>query len=67
MVNPYFLEMYMVERQHEIQRAMNEAQVRSGLRRGPSTLRRAAGEAIVRFGLFLNGRSYHCPEALTQR
>jgi hypothetical protein len=67
MVNPYFIEMQMRLRQEEIERTVREARAPSRVAAPSIGLRLRAGSALVRFGLFLNGRAYRCPEALTQR
>ena len=65
--NMYLFEMQTKTRPIEIARAV--ADVRRGAAAGvdPSPLRRAVATAIVRFGIFLNGSAYHCPEAACQR
>ena len=65
--NIYLIEMTAKTRPNEIARDV------AGLRRGsavgvePSRTRHAIASAIVRFGIFLNGSEYHCPEAACER
>jgi hypothetical protein len=67
MVNPYFIEMQMRLRQEEVARMLQDAHVRSALAPPRPRLRLRAGSAIVRFGLFLNGNAYRCPDAPRHR
>ena len=63
MDNIYIFDMTTRTKPDEIARAVADA--RRGAIAGvePSPLRHAVASAIVRFGVFLNGRAYHCPGA----
>ena len=64
--NMYLTEMTIQAKVREIARSVEEQRLRSVFDVRPSALRHAVATAIVRFGVFLNGRSYHCPEVGAQ-
>ena len=63
MENMYLTEMTIETKVREMARGAEERRVRSQIDVPPSRLRHAVASAIVRFGIFLNGSRYHCPEA----
>jgi hypothetical protein len=65
--NMYLMEMTVRWKAKEIERAV--AELRAGTLAGvrPSPVRSALAAAIVRFGMFLSGNRYTCPDAAPQR
>jgi hypothetical protein len=59
----YDLEMRIEQRARETSRLVDERRSLALIDVPPSPVRRAIASAIVRFGIFLNGREYHCPDA----
>jgi hypothetical protein len=65
--NIYIIESIAKTRPAEIAHAVADMRRGSAIGVEPSRTRRAIASAIVRFGIFLNGSSYHCPEAACER
>ena len=63
MENLYLMEMTTKWKQQEIARSMEDVRIGSIAGAQPSPVRRAVASAIVRFGIFLNGSAYTCPDA----
>jgi hypothetical protein len=63
MQSMYLIEMDIENRQRALERGAQRMRMQATLDVPPSPLRRAVASAIVRFGIFLNGRDYHCPDA----
>jgi hypothetical protein len=65
--NIYLLEMTIKSKVAEITRGVDVVRFAAPSRGEPSRARRAVASAIVRFGIFLNGSAYHCPQAACER
>ena len=63
----YALEMTAKTRPAEIARAVGAIRRGASVEAPPSPMRRTIASAIVRFGIFLNGSAYHCPQAACER
>jgi hypothetical protein len=61
--NLYLMEMTVKWKQQDIARGVEHVRRTSIAGGQPSPVRRAVASAIVRFGIFLNGSAYHCPDA----
>jgi hypothetical protein len=58
-----YVEIKVREQPEEIARAVAYARMASLVEHRPSPVRAAVAATIARFGIFLNGSTYHCPEA----
>ncbi len=64
--NIYFMEMTTRWKPNEIARTVEHLRRSALVGVQPSPLRNAIASAIVRFGMFLNGNRYTCPDACSE-
>jgi hypothetical protein len=64
MENLYLIEVTTRSKQAEIAQGVAAARLAAEAGVPPSSARRAVAAALVRFGIFLNGSAYHCPDGM---